>query len=260
MTLLSRLKALRFSLIVWGELVVRPWRYRNRHFPPCRHKALERRFSLEPGKALRIHDFVVIYEWWAAAINLALLILLGLSARWWFKPARRFAVAWLPEQRTPRWFWPLAIAAMVLTAFWGIQRISQSLWDDEASSLNRAVLGHYRRDKSGEPKLRETTWETALWSYWQPTNHQLQTILCKACPECWRVVNQPSGLQFSEPVIRFTCLVAGVLSVASLALLFKRLGFARARLIAAFFLSAHPWHVRYATNFRAIFSLSSSDP
>ena len=58
--------------------------------------------DLKPGKALRIHDFVVIYEWWAAAINFALLILLALSARWWLKPARRPAVEWLPEQRTPR--------------------------------------------------------------------------------------------------------------------------------------------------------------
>jgi hypothetical protein len=55
--------------------------------------------DLEPGKALRIHDFVVIYEWWAAAINLALLILLGLGARWWLKPSRPPAAEWLPEQK-----------------------------------------------------------------------------------------------------------------------------------------------------------------
>ena len=251
---LSLLKASRFSPIVCAGLLcglgaagigiflllaAKPWNV-----------------DLEPGKALRIHDFVVIYEWWAAAINLALLILLGLGARWWLKPARRPAVAWLPEQRTPRWFWPFVIAAMALTASWGIQRISQSLWDDEGSSLNRAVLGQYRRDKTGEPKLRETTWEIALWNYWKPANHQLQTILSKACLECWRAVNRPIGLQFSEPVIRFPCLVAGILSVASLALLLKRLGFARAGVIAAFLLSAHPWHVRYAVELRGyIFTL-----
>jgi hypothetical protein len=166
------LKVLRFTPIVWVGLLcglgaagigifllvaTKPWNV-----------------DLEPGEALRIHDFVVIYEWWAAAINLALLILLGLGARWWLKPSRRPAAAWLPEQRTPRWFWPLVIAAMALTASWGIQRISQSLWDDESSSLNRAVLGQYRPDKSGEPKLRETTWEIALWNYWNPP-----TINCR---------------------------------------------------------------------------------
>ena len=73
-----------------------------------------------------------------------------------------------------------------LTAFWGIQRIPQSLWDDEDSSLHRAVLGQYRRDKSGELKLKETTWEIALWNYWKPANHQLQTVLSKACLQAWR--------------------------------------------------------------------------
>jgi hypothetical protein len=212
--------------------------------------------ALEPGKAPKIHHFVVIYEWWAAAINLALLILLGLSARWWLKPARQPTVAWLPERQTPRWFWPLVFAAMALTAFWGIHRIPQSLWDDEDSSLHRAVLGHYRREKSGELKLKETTWEVALWNYWKPANHQLQTILSKACLECWRAIARPVGLQFSEPAVRFPCLVAGVLSVASLALLLKRLGFARAGVIAAFLLAVHPWHVRYAIELRGyIFTL-----
>jgi hypothetical protein len=212
--------------------------------------------DIEPGKALKIHDFVVIYEWWAAAINLALMVLLGLSARWWLKPAQRVAAAWLPQPTTPPWFWPLVIAAMTLTAFWGVQRIPQSLWDDEDSSLHRAILGQYRHDKSGELKLREATWEIALWNYWKPANHQLQTILSKACLETWRALTRPVGLQFEEPIVRFPCLIAGTLSVGSLALLLKRVGFARAGVIAAFVLSVHPWHVRYAVELRGyIFTL-----
>jgi len=248
------LKAARFSPVAWTALLCglgaagiaifllsadKPWNV-----------------ELQPGRPLRIHQFVVIYEWWAAAVNLALLVLLGVSARWWLRPARQSLSPWLPEQRTPRWFWPLVIAAMVLTAFWGIQRIPQSLWDDEDSSLHRAVLGQYRRDKSGGLKLKETTWETALWNYWKPANHQLQTVLSKACLQAWRTITRPVGLQFSEPAVRFPCLVAGVLSVASLALLLKRLGFARAGVIAAFLLSIHPWHVRYAIELRGyIFTL-----
>jgi hypothetical protein len=142
------------------SLTVRPWRCRNRIFLLVATKPWN--VDLEPGKALRIHDFVVIYEWCSDQSRASHPV--GLSARWWLKPSRSPAAEWLPEQRTPRWFWPLAIAAMVLTAFWGIQRISQSLWDDEGSSLNRAVLGQYRPDKGGEPKLRETTWEIARFS------------------------------------------------------------------------------------------------
>ena len=145
---------------------------------------------------------------------------------------------------------------MTLTAFWGMQRLPQSLWDDEDSSLHRAVLGQYRRDKGGELKLREASWETALWNYWKPANHQLQTVLSKVSLECWRAVTRPSGLQFSEPSVRFPCFVVGILSIGSLAVLLKRLHFARAGVIAAFLLAVHPWHVRYAIELRGyIFTL-----
>jgi hypothetical protein len=145
---------------------------------------------------------------------------------------------------------------MAVTASWGFQRLPQSLWDDEDSSLHRAILGQYRRDKNGEPVLRETTWETALWNYWKPANHQLETVLSKACLQGWRAITRPTGLQFSEAVLRLPCLVSGILSVAALALLLKRLGFERAGVIAGFILSMHPWHVRYATELRGyIFTL-----
>ncbi|HSV90251.1 MAG TPA: hypothetical protein VLH80_04095, partial [Nitrospiraceae bacterium] len=84
-----------------------------------------------------------IYEWWAAAINLVFVALLGATACWWLRSGRPPQTRWLPEVETPRWFWPLVIAAMALTTFWGIQRLPQSLWDDEDSSLHRAVLGQY---------------------------------------------------------------------------------------------------------------------
>jgi Dolichyl-phosphate-mannose-protein mannosyltransferase len=212
--------------------------------------------DLQPGRPLKIHQFVAIYEWWAAAINLTLLVLLGLSARWWARPARQPNALWLPQQPTPRWFWPLVIAAMTLTAFWGTQRLPQSLWDDEDSSLHRAVLGHYRRDANGDLILKETSWKVALWNYWKPANHQLQTVLSKGCLQAWRAITRPVGLQFSESAVRLPCLVAGVLSIAALALLLKRLGFARAGAIAAFALAIHPWHVRYAIELRGyIFTL-----
>ncbi len=145
---------------------------------------------------------------------------------------------------------------MALTTFWGIQRLPQSLWDDEDSSLHRAVLGHYRRDESGDLKLKETTWKVALWNYWKPANHQLQTILSKASLQTWRAIAQPTGLQFTEPVVRLPCLIAGILSIGSIALLLKRLGFARAGVLAALILAIHPWHVRYAIELRGyIFTL-----
>ena len=179
---------------------------------------------MSPGRALRIRDFVVIYEWWAATINLLLVILLGLSARWWLRPARLPSVAWLAERTTPRWFWPLVIGAMALTLSWGVQRIPQSLWDDKIPVCTVRFLVNIGTT-NGKLKLKEATWEIALWNYWKPANHQLQTILSKACLETWRALTRPVGLQFSEPTVRFPCLVAGISRLAPSLFLLKRLDF-----------------------------------
>ena len=213
--------------------------------------------ELPPGKPLKIHHFVAIYEWWAAADkSWCLSLFSGRPRDGGLDLLALRETQWLPEEDTPRWFWPLVIAAMALTTFWGIQRLPQSLWDDEDSSLHRAVLGQYRRDETGDLKLKETTWKVALWNYWKPANHQLQTILSKASLQTWRAIARPTGLQFTEPVVRFPCLIAGILSIGSIALLLKRLGFARAGVLAAFVLAIHPWHVRYAIELRGyIFTL-----
>ncbi len=210
----------------------------------------------EIGTPTKTPHFAAIYGWWAGLLNAILLAGLGFTARWWLQPSPPPATPWLPHVTTPRWFWPLVLAAMALTAFWGAQRISQSLWDDEVTSLRRVILGEYRLDKSGNLKLREVKWETSLWNYKLPTNHHLQTLLSKASLSTWRAVTRPTGLQFSEPAVRFPSFVAGVLSIGALALLVKRLGFARAAVVAAFLLALHPWHVRYAVEARGyIFTL-----
>lgn len=206
----------------------------------------------EIGEPAKISHFVAIYGWWAGAANAILLALLGITAPFWLKP--------LPavddRSSTPRWFWPLVLAAMALTAFWGLQRISHSLWDDEENTLRRAILGEYRRDKGGEPKFRETSWETALWNYKKPTNHQFQTVLSKISVSAWRAIARPTSLPFTESAVRFPCLIAGILSVGAIALLLKRLGFPAAGAIAAFLLALHPWHIRYAVELRGyVFTL-----
>ncbi len=200
---------------------------------------------------------MVIYEWWAAAINLLLVVLLGLSARWWLRPARLALGRLAPRANDP---------AMVLAV--GDRRHGADRFSGEFSAFRRAsgmmripvctvrFLVNTDTTRTENFKLKEATWEIALWNYWKPANHQLQTILSKACLETWRALTRPVGLQFSEPIVRFPCLVAGILSVGALALLLKRLGFARAGVIAAFVLSVHPWHVRYAIELRGyIFTL-----
>lgn len=204
----------------------------------------------EIGEPKRVRDFVAIYLWWAAAANALLILLLGATAQWWLTFTPPSSANWLPKPSSPRWFWPLVLCAMALTAFWGIQRANHSVWDDEETSLRRVIIGTYRDNEAGKPVLKPVPWRDTFWDYKMPTNHHLQTILSRLSLDTWRAVAKPRGLQFSEPVLRIPVILAGILSIGAIALLVRRIGYPRAAVAAAFLLALHPWHVRYAAEMR----------
>jgi hypothetical protein len=214
----------------------------------------------EIGAPEKPRDFVGIYFWWAGAINALLLTGLGLTVPWWLRagapsPVRR----WLPARPRGRVFFLLVLAAMGLSAFFGWQRLDFSLWDDEDNSLRRVILGRYSRGAERQddtPKLKERSWNDALWNYTRPSNHVLQTLLSRVSLSAWRAAAQPKGLQFKESALRFPGYLAAILSVGAIAILLRRLGFARAGVMAAFLLALHPWQIRYAAEARGyIFTL-----
>jgi len=193
--------------------------------------------------------FAAIYGWWAGAMNAVLLAVFAVTAPWWLRPA--LAVRpWLPKVSAPRWFWPLVLAAMALTAAMGWQRISYSLWDDEENSLRRVIHGEFRKTADSRYQFKKAGWEQAFWNYSKPTNHILQTLLSKASLHLWQATTRAESSRFREWIVRFPGYIAGVLSIGALALLIKRLGLARAGVVAAFLLALHPWHIRYTTELR----------
>lgn len=214
----------------------------------------------EIGQPEKPRDFVAIYFWWAGAINLVFLIFLGLTTPWWLRtgPAPA-AQPWLPTPARSRGFFLLILAAMGLTASFAWQRLDFSLWDDEENSLRWVILGRYPRGEDagdGPLKLKERGWDDALWNFTRPSNHILQTLLSRVSLSIWRSTTHPEGLQFKESVLRFPGYLAAIFSIGALALLLRRLGFARAAVLAAFLLALHPWHIRYAAEVRGyIFTL-----
>lgn len=205
----------------------------------------------EIGAPEKTRHFVAIYSWWAWACNAVLLVLLGSTVSWWLRPLpSALPRPWLPQVSTARWFWPLVVLAMLCTAVTGLKRINFSLWDDEENSLRRVILGEYRSDAKGKYELKEVLWEQSFWNYRKPTNHILQTLLSKASVNAWRMVASPKGLQFEEWAVRLPNYLAGILSISAIAVLLKRLGYARAGVLAAFLLALHPWHIRYAVELR----------
>ena len=190
----------------------------------------------------RISDFVRIYSWWAALLNLAPLTALLLTTTWWLSPI-------LPPHpkskiQNPKFFLPLVLGAMLVSAVLGAIRLPQSLWDDEVYSVQRCVMGAYRERDDGSLKFRDVSWVNTFWFYTKPTNHVLQSVLSRVSLNTWRTFMRPRGLQLNEPALRLPSYVAGILSVGAIALLLAAAGFPQAGALAAWLLALHPWHLR----------------
>jgi hypothetical protein len=202
-----------------------------------------------PWEGLKISQFATVYLWFAAAVNLVLTGLLALTAGWWTRPPTESA---LPRAATPhpRWFWPLVVIAMILSAVIGWPRLTQSLWHDEAYPVRRAIVGTYRVQEDGSLKLKNVSWRETFFYYKKP-NHMLYSVLARVANDTWRWATRPQGLQFNEVALRLPCYLAGIASVAALALFVRKLGYPGAGVIAAFLFALHPWQIRYVTEGRA---------
>lgn len=207
--------------------------------------------SVPEGKTLKVSQFATIYLWYAAAINFVLTGFLAATARWWSTPLQiPHQTSQIPPPRHPRWFWPLVILAMAITAFTGWPRLGQSLWHDEAYPVRRAILGTYRTQDDGSLKLKNVSWQETFFYYTKP-NHMLHSVLCRISNETWRFFAKPKGLQFNEVALRIPTYLAGIASIACIALFVRKLGYPSAAVIGAFLFALHPWQIRYATEGRA---------
>lgn len=202
------------------------------------------------GEKIRTHDYVLIYFWWAAAINLAVLLGLAALCPWWTKPLEKIEN---PKSKieNPKWFLPLVALAMATTAFFGLQRIGDSFWDDEELNVRQSIWGRFFRDKkTDEVRFKKLPWEETFFFYRDPNNHVLHSVLARASGEVWAAVVRPRGLPFAEWPIRVPAFLFGILSVGAMAWLLKECSMPGAGVIAAFLAALHPWHIRYATEAR----------
>ncbi len=134
--------------------------------------------------------------WYGLAFDLAVVGFLGLTAQWWLRPSSKNAKP-LPPVRTPRWFWPLVIIAMVANAWLCFPRLFHSFWHDENYLVRNAILGHYVPKPDGSLKLKETKWSDTLFFYRKP-NHTFYSGVVRAINDTWRKVAKPKGLQFNR--------------------------------------------------------------
>ena len=204
--------------------------------------------DLTAAKRLKPGDYVKLWTWPAAWLNLFLVGGLFASAGFWALPVRSMPRL-PPKVPIPRWFWPMVGGAAVFLAICAWPRLGQSLWHDEASRTKSTMVGTFSEKDDGTFKFKKIKWSDALYDSRLP-NHVLQSALSKASNDIWRQLQRPGDLPFSEAALRVPSFLAGLSGVVLLALLLARLGSPLAGVLAAWILALHPWYLRYASEAR----------
>jgi hypothetical protein len=192
---------------------------------------------------------MTVFGWWAGAFNALVLAIAAVLAPLWAGGDARPVV---PCRRTPtpRWFWPLVLAAVALCAAANAPRLPSGLWDDETYSVRKCIVGEFRVKDDGSLRFKKVPWRETVWYFKKPNNHILNSVLARLANDAWVAVTRPAGLPFSEPVLRMPAFLAGVGSLAALAWLLARLGLPGAGVLAAWLMALHPWQARFVPEAR----------
>ncbi|MBX7208189.1 MAG: hypothetical protein K1X78_07760 [Verrucomicrobiaceae bacterium] len=187
----------------------------------------------------------------AAWINLALLLLAALTAKWWTQEASPFS--WPPVIPRRAWFWPFVLLAVIVCTAARCPLASKSLWWDETWVIRQCSHGSWKPDKKNpdELKFTPTTWKRCAFYYQKPTNHVPMSLAQKASLTAWHKITREPKEEFTDLAARIPPLTASAVAVVMLACLLRRWGRPAAGIVAAVLLSLHPWHIRYGVDARA---------
>ena len=194
---------------------------------------------------------------WAACGAFILLACAGLwsFAAWagwvrgWAGPARLAGL--VPDAGPrPRWFWPALAVVLAVALVLRVPRMTLSFYNDEAHNYVRLIGGEWKNFGEPNAKFRVPPWTDTAFRNSSGNNGFFFSLMALTCLEGWRRATGAGIDVAREWPVRLPALVAGVATVAVLALALRRCGRPGAGLAAALLLALHPWHVRYSSEGR----------
>ncbi|MFV0337141.1 MAG: glycosyltransferase family 39 protein [Chthoniobacterales bacterium] len=197
-----------------------------------------------------VADYVKTWAWWAALLNLPILAVLTMSARFWIPEKTNLLPQKIPFHYIPRWCWGLLIAATLFLAVTAIPRMNYSLNHDERYTVRRTVVGQYKLNDKNEFYLRKAPFRDTLYSYKKPNNHIFYSLTSKLLWHISRLFRPANTRDFADWVLRIPALIGGLVGVFFLGLLLARYVSPYAGVLAAWLLAIHPWYLRYTTEAR----------
>ncbi len=216
------------------------------------------------GQNLRVGDYAVTGLWTAGALNLALLLAIIASHGLWLDTGRTpcpqsSSTRGSPGSRSgsnpPGAVWiGCVVAAILLGGSLQWQRMDHSLWNDEEYSLHRYVWGAWERiDKTGAREglhFDAVEWKETFFFNRGANNHILFSVLARLSIGMWKMTSTSSETHPPEWVYRMPSFLAGLGTIALVALLGRALSMPWGGVVGAFLIAMHPWHVRYASEAR----------
>lgn len=201
------------------------------------------------GDKVKLELLVQSSSWWGAVAAVVLLMVLGLTARWW---AHRWpAVFPGPHPSAPRWFWLAVACLMIAGAAVRAPRLGLSFYNDEAHAFRSHLAGRLAMADLGKPeKFRPATWLSTLYENRAGNNSMPFSIAARASYDAWLGLTGHARGTVGEAAVRLPVLVCGVLSIGAMAWLALRLGGPAMGLAAGFLTAFHPWHLRYSVEAR----------
>ncbi|HSJ02165.1 MAG TPA: glycosyltransferase family 39 protein, partial [Verrucomicrobium sp.] len=160
-----------------------------------------------------------------------------------------------PTCPSPLLYYSLLGALLAGALAMRLPRLTHSFWGDEEDSMATYIHGMYKptkkKDRQGAVYFEPPLWAQTFYSARHgPNNHVLFSVTSRLSLEAWRKLTKHKNTEFTEWVARLPSLVAGLASLAGLALLLRRWGVPWLGLLAALFMAIHPWHVRYSVEAR----------
>jgi hypothetical protein len=216
-------------------------------------------------KLLRAKDHGIIGTWYGAGFAAGAAFLLLLTTRFWLPRGGREGRQLIVEEEADAenagesgfakllsggpLFYVLVIAAMATGAWLRMPAMSHSLWNDEEYAMRRFAHGEWKEPADGALKkqFEPVEWSDTLFEAHNGNNHLLHSLLSRVSLSTWRSFTKDAKpSDFNETALRMPSLIAGVLTLALIAMLGWEFGLPWVGIGAAWMLALHPWHIRYS--------------
>ncbi len=214
---------------------------------------------LDAGEWPSVNDYTAVWTHWIARVNFWVCLVAAATVRLWHHPwqaageGKDAGGGGTGLRGAPLAFRWCLFLVVILAAVVRLPLAGGGFWHDEALQAKR-IHGFYNtneRNEEGLPVFREASWTDTWFHYRSPTNHTVFAVPSRVSLEVWRKAGGREREEFSELAIRMPSLLASLGAVLLVGLAGWRLGWPAAGLLAALWLTLHPWQIRWGVDARA---------